>query len=128
MLVGVQSLLQELMFVSSPIRLTMRERDTHLAAYLKRCMLVSVGYCGYMVCGNQNRAHADLSWLMCHLCLIRRNVSGVTEGVDIPPVGKTALTWAFFMGTSSNVRYQVSATNVGRPLQPEDTRTCGPCR
>ena len=46
---------------------------------------------------------------MCCSCVTRRNVSGVTEGcVDIPPVGKTALTWAFFMGTSSNVRYQVS--------------------
>lgn len=38
----------------------------------------------------------------------RRNVAGARDDdVDIPPVGKTALTWAFFMGTSSNVRYQV---------------------
>lgn len=27
--------------------------------------------------------------------------------IDIPPVGKTALTWGLFMGVSSNVRYQI---------------------
>lgn len=27
--------------------------------------------------------------------------------LDIPPVGKTALTWGLFMGVSSNVRYQI---------------------
>jgi hypothetical protein len=42
--------------------------------------------------------------------LRRRNMSGPSEGdVDIPPLGMTALTWGLFMGTSSNVRYQVSA-------------------
>ena len=51
----------------------------------------------------------------------RRNVHGVAEGaVDIPPLGMTALTWGFFMGTSSNVRYQVrikpyNASSLPRP-------------
>ena len=29
------------------------------------------------------------------------------DDVDIPSARNTALTWAFFMGTSANVRYQV---------------------
>ncbi|KAK9909941.1 hypothetical protein WJX75_009820 [Coccomyxa subellipsoidea] len=54
-----------------------------------------------LVCGFAGQGIAN------GLMQLKRNVSGVTEGVDIPPVGKTALTWAFFMGTSSNVRYQI---------------------
>ncbi len=29
------------------------------------------------------------------------------DDVDIPSATNTALTWAFFMGTSANIRYQV---------------------
>ena len=40
--------------------------------------------------------------------LCRRNIQGASENdVDIPSASNTALTWAFFMGTSANVRYQV---------------------
>ena len=40
-------------------------------------------------------------------------MSGPSESdVEIPPLGLTALTWGLFMGTSSNVRYQVSAATV----------------
>ncbi|CAL8467544.1 g7082 [Coccomyxa elongata] len=42
------------------------------------------------------------------LMRVKRKVHGVAEGaVDIPPLGMTALTWGLFMGTSSNVRYQI---------------------
>ena len=38
----------------------------------------------------------------------RRNINGASDNdVDIPSAKDTALTWAFFMGTSANVRYQV---------------------
>ena len=40
--------------------------------------------------------------------LHRRNINGASDNdVDIPSAKDTALTWAFFMGTSANVRYQV---------------------
>ena len=29
------------------------------------------------------------------------------DAVDIPPIGLTALTWGYFMGISSNLRYQL---------------------
>ena len=44
-------------------------------------------------------------------CPCRRNVQGANEDdVDIPSATNTALTWAFFMGTSANIRYQVLHT------------------
>ena len=38
----------------------------------------------------------------------RRSIQGTPEdAVEIPPVGMTALTWGFFMGVSSNLRYNM---------------------
>ena len=42
------------------------------------------------------------------MCKRRRKVQGAGEDdVEIPSAANTALTWAFFMGTSANIRYQV---------------------
>ena len=54
-----------------------------------------------------------------NVCMCRRNMQGASEDdVDIPSATNTALTWAFFMGTSANVRYQV--------LRPSGPHGCRP--
>jgi Protein RETICULATA-related len=37
----------------------------------------------------------------------RRKYHTSEDDVDIPPLGMTTLVWGLFMGTSSNVRYQI---------------------
>lgn len=58
----------------------------------------------------------------------RRNIQGAGEDdVDIPSATNTALTWAFFMGTSANVRYQVLHSSALQGDEQSCARTCASC-
>lgn len=54
-----------------------------------------------MMCGFVGQGLAN------SLMLLKRRIHGESEhDVAVPPLVKTALVWGFFMGVSSNLRYQ----------------------
>ncbi|CAK0742361.1 hypothetical protein CVIRNUC_001391 [Coccomyxa viridis] len=73
---------------------------------IDRSLCIAVKFLEYslagLICGFAGQGFAN------GMMTIKRNINGASDNdVDIPSAKDTALTWAFFMGTSANVRYQL---------------------